>query len=80
MGIRGGFHISEGPRDHYCLRGFRQNGHAYKTLHIYSIAESQYFKNGGVVFGARIGKTLDFSLECEVLGYVISHKFMISSG
>jgi hypothetical protein len=81
MGInRGGIHESYDGRDHYCLRGFRQNGHAYKTIHIYSNVESRYFKNGGEKFGVRYGKTLDLPLKCENLGYVLFHKFLISNG
>ena len=71
MGIRGGAHQSEDPREHFCVRGFRQNGHAYKTLHIYSNAESRYFRKSGGPFRVLYGNTLDLSLECENLGYVI---------
>ncbi|KAF8804291.1 hypothetical protein BYT27DRAFT_7107721 [Phlegmacium glaucopus] len=78
--LMGGIHQSYDPRDHYCLHGFRQDGHVYKTLHIYSNVESQYFKDGRRKFGVRYGKTLDLLLECENLGYVIFHKFLISNG
>ena len=72
MGIRGGFHESFlDPRRHYCVCAFRQDGHAYKAMHVYSDTESTY--NGKAVgqFGRRSGNTLDLALECEHLGYVI---------
>jgi hypothetical protein len=48
MGIRGGFHDSFlDPRPHYCVRAFRQDGHAYKAMHVYSNTESTY--NGKAV-------------------------------
>jgi hypothetical protein len=47
MGVRGGYHQSDDQREHYCVRGFHPNGHAYKTLHIYSSTESVYFKKNG---------------------------------
>jgi hypothetical protein len=71
MGIRGGYHKSTDTRDHYCVRGFRADGHAYKTMHIYSATESSY-KRGGGQFGRRYG-TVDVSSECENLGYVRFH-------
>lgn len=67
MGIRGGYHHSKDPRDHNCVRGFRQDRHAYKTLHIYSNDESTYYKRGAGQFGRRNGTTLVLSLECEDL-------------
>ena len=71
MGIRGGFHQSRlDPRPHYCVRAFRQDGHAYKTMHIYWNTESSYYRKGVGQFGRRYGTTLDVSLECEDLGYV----------
>lgn len=71
MGDRGGYHESKDPRDHYCVRGFRQDGHAYKAIHVYSNNVSRYYRRGGGQFG-RNGNTLDLALECEHLGYVIS--------
>jgi hypothetical protein len=78
----GGFHRSKEPKDHYTVRGFRPNGHAYKTLHIFSISKSDYFKKSGGDFSEYRGMTLDLLLECEDLGYVISifSKFLVFNG
>jgi len=81
IGARGGFHRSKKePKDHYTVRGFRPNGHAYKTLHVFSILESDYFKKSGGNFSEFHGMTLDLLLECEDLGYVTFLKFLVFNG
>jgi len=80
IGARGGFHRSDEPKEHYTVRGFRPNGHAYKTLHIYSITKSDYFRKSGGNFSEYCGMTLDLLLECEDLGYVIFPNFLVFNG
>lgn len=68
METRGGFHTSWDTEEHYCVRAFRQDGYAYKTMHIYSAGESVYYKNGKGQFGRRGGTSLDLTLRCVNLG------------
>jgi len=70
MKYRRGYHHSEDPRDHYCVHGFHQDRHVYKTLHIYSFGVSRYYKKGGGQFAKNLNM-LDLALECVDLGYII---------
>ena len=79
-GDRGGYHTSRDPRAHYLVRGFRADGHAYKSFHLYSVDDRKYYNKSGGKF--RKGKrTLHLALECENLGYVIRFfpKFVVHS-
>ena len=66
---RGGFHTSPGPEQqdppHYTIRGFRNDGHAYYTLHVYSDTSSQHFPNGGDFMQG--GRRLDLQHDVSAL-------------
>ena len=67
---RGGNHNNKRTRSrHYTLRGFKDNGFAYQTIHVFSSKRSTVFGNGGKVWKEG-GRRLDVERECEILWYV----------
>jgi hypothetical protein len=62
----GGLHRSQADqREHFLIRGFRDDGHAYHSAHCYSPGESEVYSNGGRKY--KEGKHLmDFG-DCDDL-------------
>jgi hypothetical protein len=50
---------------HYTVRGFRNDGHAYHMLHVYSDTSSQHYPNGGDFM--RGGRRLDLQNDVSAL-------------
>ena len=64
--LRGGHHSGNtDKKDHFLVRGFGANGHAYETIHAYSLEDSAFFDNGGRFSEGR--KTVDLKTECRPL-------------
>ena len=64
--LRGGHHSGNtDKKDHFLIRGFGANGHAYETIHMYLLEDSAFFDNGGQFSEGR--KTVDLETECRPL-------------
>lgn len=52
-------------KKHFLVRGFRENGHAYASIHAYAPDDSVCFDNGGLFKEG--GYTMNLELECRPL-------------
>ena len=67
---RGGYHKSHpSERPHHTVHGFKSDGFAYWTIHVFSSDRCTIFSNGGV--WKEGGCYLDMEQDCELLWCVI---------
>ena len=52
-------------RAHFLIRGFGANGHAYQSIHMYSLEEHSFFDHRGQIREGH--KTVDLEMECRPL-------------
>ena len=62
---RGTKHTSDDKKNHFLVRGFHMNGHAYISVHAYAPDDSVCFDNGGKFKEG--GCKMDLELECRPL-------------